>query len=473
MKTAAEIAKEVESTYLGGVSTNLKTTGSRFIAGQWFQREESDQGERVRAAMVDRRIYDRNKFNELPHGKTVTIRGYERRWIFGKRIKSVTIATVMAPPGPLLDEETKGDAPRPISKSQLLDHVSKLVSDAKATHLIGVCSPSGFEDDVWDQPPQLPNVKLILVAPREDGGWRVSPSDKRLDARLVKLFDPEDVSQKLNRVKKEIESRRTDLLTGSISASGVARELDLPPLLVQNAFEAVARTDPELRVSKRAGEVTLYRGAAKLTAEEDRSMSLAEWIRSLFSKEGEELKKINVLSEKRSLLSTRLDRLYEDIGQLEKREAKLLDEGKAASSMIAKRRIAAQIDRMRKDISRFNTSASILSKQINIISTHIHNLELAQTGSLAALPSTDELTEAAVNAEEILEQLGASDELVSSLEVGMAETVMSDGEASILNELMGDAEEAVKIKPERTAATSPQSAPPAKEPIKGDPAAEG
>ena len=50
----------------------------------------------------------------------------------------------------------------------------------------------------------------------------------------------------------------------------------------------------------------------------------------------------------------------------------------------------------------------------------------------------EELTEAAVNAEEIMEQLSASDELVSGLEVNMAESAMSDEEASILAELQGE-----------------------------------
>ena len=170
-------------------------------------------------------------------------------------------------------------------------------------------------------------------------------------------------------------------------------------------------------------------------------MSLSEWVKSLFSKEGEEAKKINVLSERRASLSGRLDRLYTDISKLEKKEGQLRDEGKATKVGVAKRRIAGQISRLRKDISRVNTSASILSKQINVISTHIHNLELAQTGTVAQLPTGEELTEAAVNAEQILEDLSASDDLVSSLEVNMAETSISDDEAAILRELEGETSE--------------------------------
>ena len=175
-------------------------------------------------------------------------------------------------------------------------------------------------------------------------------------------------------------------------------------------------------------------------------MSITEWIRGLFSSEGDEAKKINLLSERRASLSARVDRMYDDIGKLEKKEEQLTTEGKNATSMVVKRRIAGQIARMRADIQRHNTSAALLSKQINIISTHIHNLELAQTGSIAQMPSSDELTEAAVNAEEMLEQLAASDDLVSSLEVNMAETAISQEEADILKELQGDNEKAPPAK---------------------------
>ncbi|MFQ5430057.1 MAG: hypothetical protein ACE5E1_07075 [Phycisphaerae bacterium] len=447
MKNQAIRAKETESGYLAGVAANLKTAGTRFIAGAWFKREEHDQGEKVRAAMVDRRIYDRERYGKMPHGRGFTIRGFERRWLFGKRLRSVTVASVLAPPGPLLDSD---EPPPPVTKTQLMEHLRGLVVDARAPHLIGVCSPSGFEEDAWNALPESPNVKLVLIAPREEGdGWRVSSLDKKLDARLCRLFDPEDVNQKINRVGRAVAARSSDLLTGGLSATALADDLDLPLPLVNTALEEVAKKDPELRVSKRSGVNLLYRGAPALSGEEDGSMSLAEWIKSLFSKEGEEAKKINVLSERRASLASRLDRLYEDIAKLEKKEAQLLDEGKKTTSKVSKRRIAAQISRLRKDIGRYNTSAAMSSKQINIISTHIHNLELAQTGSIAKLPSSDELTEAAVNAEEILEQLNASDDLVSSLDVGMAESAMSDDEAEIFRELEGTAPDQASTKEQR------------------------
>ncbi|MCZ6816477.1 MAG: hypothetical protein O7F76_07215 [Planctomycetota bacterium] len=438
MKTASEYACEVESEYMAGVRANLAEAGGTLLGGSRFEREEHDSAEAVRAAMVDRRIYDRERYGRMPHGYGFTMRGLDRRWLFGKRVKSVTIASVLAPPGPLL--ETDEPAP-PVSMSELMRHVESLKTKNKAPHLIGVCSPGGFEEEVWNSPPQISGVRLVLIEPREDGGWRISKGLGTHDAKLCKLFDPEQIGQKIGRVRQELEERSTDLLTGSVSARSVAERLDLPQSVVEQAFDVVEKADPELRVSKRSGEMMLFRGAPVASGREDGSMSLSEWVKSLFSKEGEEATKINVLSERRASLSGRLDRLYTDISKLEKKEGQLRDEGKATKVGVAKRRIAGQISRLRKDISRVNTSASILSKQINVISTHIHNLELAQTGTVAQLPTGEELTEAAVNAEQILEDLSASDDLVSSLEVNMAETSISDDEAAILRELEGESSE--------------------------------
>lgn len=454
---AADAALEAESAFLAGVQANLHTATGRLIAGGSFQREEFDQSERVRAAMVDKRIFDRGLLAELPQGRGLAVRGYERRWIFGRRLRSVTIATVLAPPGPLLDEKSP---PPKIGLAELNAHVRSLVRDGKAPHLVGVCSPSGFEPDVWNTPLELSNVSVVLIEPRPEGGWRVGGARTGLDDRLVKLFDPEGVTGKLSRVRKELEERRTDLLTGGLSMSSVARRLDLPAPLVRQGFEQAVRSDPELRLSRQSGDVMIYRGAAALPDMEDGSMSLADWVKSLFSSKGDEAKKIDVLSERRAALAGRLDRMYEDIGRLEKKEQQLLDEGKAATSKVSKRRLAAQIAHMRKDISRCNTSAAVISKQINIISTHIHNLELAQTGAVAQLPSSDELTEAAVNAEEILEQLAASDDLVTGLEVNLAETAVSDDEAEILKELEGNEPPAAKATVKEDKVADASAAPP-------------
>ena len=163
-------------------------------------------------------------------------------------------------------------------------------------------------------------------------------------------------------------------------------------------------------------------------------MDVFERIKQLFSREGDEAQKINALAERRAGLAQRRDRIYEDIGQLEKKEAGLLDEGKRTSSQVVRRRLAAQLAQLRKDIARQNTTANMLNQQINIISTDIHNLTLIQQGQAAELPSTEALTENAVKAEEMLETLKADADLVGGLETGLSETLTSDEELAILKE---------------------------------------
>jgi len=191
-----------------------------------------------------------------------------------------------------------------------------------------------------------------------------------------------------------------------------------------------------------------------LRPQEKRSMNVIDRIRQLFSSEGDEAAKINLLAERRAALSQRRDRIYEDIGKLEQKDADLLAQGKAATSAVPRRRLAAQIAQLRKDIVRQNTTAAMLNQQINIISTDIHNLTLIQQGQMAELPDTTELTEHAVEAEELLESLKADAELVGSLEMGMGTALAGADELAILKEFEGDAGKA------KTAEASPSPAAP-------------
>ena len=204
-------------------------------------------------------------------------------------------------------------------------------------------------------------------------------------------------------------------------------------------------------------------------------MNVVDRIKQLFSSDGEEAEKINLLAERRAGLAQRRDRIYGDIGKLEIKEGDLLAEGKAATSPVPKRRLAAQLVQLRKDIGRQNTTAAMLNKQIDIISTDIHNLTLIQQGDMAQLPDTEELTENAVKAEEMLETLKADSELVGSLETGIEESLTSDEELAILQEFDGSA-----VQPEapqarvasESIAEAPTTLPPAVEPVSDEPANE-
>jgi len=254
-----------------------------------------------------------------------------------------------------------------------------------------------------------------------------------------------------------------------VSASSLASRMALPKELVSAALEQVARRDAELKLSRQADDVLRFRGAASPRVERT-SMNVVDRIRRLFSKEGDEAEKINVLSERRARLAQRRDRLYEDIGKLEETEADLLKQGKETQSAVTRRRLAAQLAQRRKDISRQNTTAQMLSQQIDILSTNIHNLTLIQQGNIAKLPTTEELTENAVQAEEMLESLKVDADLVSSLETGLSEISTSDEELAILREFEQSDEPAVtehaNAEPRRESISEPPAPDRASEPKK-------
>ena len=215
-----------------------------------------------------------------------------------------------------------------------------------------------------------------------------------------------------------------------------------------------------------------------MAARETSKMSIVDRIRRLFSGEGDEAQKIQAFAEQRAKMSERRDRLYAGIGQLERREQELLEEGRNKPSNIVRRRLAAQIAQLRKDIQRQNTTANMLNQQVNIISTRIHNLTLIQQGQMVEMPSTEELTEEAVQAEELLEQIRGDADLVSTLETGMSEAMTSQEELDILQEfdqpVAAPKEKAAPEATPRSAEAAPPEAewsPPAAAPETPEPAA--
>ncbi len=439
---------QAESAYLSGVASNLEAAKGKQFTGTIWQTSRDDDSDRLRALMAANRVYDRERLSELPHNRRISLHGYRRTWWFRKRRTGVAIASVLCPLEDLVTDRDR--EPGPIDLPELHAHVRKLVTDPSVDHVIGVCAPSGFTAAARAAKLELEKVTLVLVEPAPDGGWKVTSPHRDLQGHVLALFDPEQGSEKLERVQREIEERSAELLTAGLSASSIASRLGLPKDVVMAAVERVAAADPELRVSREADDVLLFRGATA-RSEEKTSMNVVDRIRQLFSRDGEEVEKINLLSERRAKLAQQRDRLYGDIAKLETKEADLVREGRENKSQVARRRLAAQLGQLRKDIGRQNTTASMLNQQINIISTDIHNLTLIQQGNLAHLPSTEELTENAVKAEEMLETLTVDSELVSSLETGLAEASMSEEELAIMKEFDEPSPPEKTAEPDRSA----------------------
>ena len=166
-------------------------------------------------------------------------------------------------------------------------------------------------------------------------------------------------------------------------------------------------------------------------------MPLIDTLRALFGRKGENEKKIAFLAERRTALSQQRDRSYEEMAALEQQEAGLRQQFKDATGAITKRRITSQLLQLRKDLERRQQLLAVLNQQINVVSTHLHNLELVQQGRSAQLPDAEEMTADAVKAEEMLAELEASNELAGSAG-NLATAGMTQEEQALYEELERD-----------------------------------
>ena len=205
-------AVEAESVYLAGAESNFMQARGRQFRGTIWQTARFDEGMAVREELARRGLFDPDLLARLPQNRRVVMRGYERRWWwFGKRATGVVIASVLAPPGAYIAGESADSPAPPVGLADLLEHVRRIAPTTDVPHVIGVCSPSGFTDEVRHSHLDLPNVTLVVVEPRADGGWAVTPLSDAADEAICRLFDPDTTARKIERVRQEIEARAREI----------------------------------------------------------------------------------------------------------------------------------------------------------------------------------------------------------------------------------------------------------------------
>jgi hypothetical protein len=188
-----------------------------------------------------------------------------------------------------------------------------------------------------------------------------------------------------------------------------------------------------------------------------RSSPILDRLRLFFGGAGQTERKIAYLAERRAALSRQRDMAYGELGALEQREGDLRQEFKDDESVLARRRITSQLVQLQKDIERRRQTLGVLNQQINVVGTHLHNLEIARQGSTANLPSSEEIAQDAAKAEEVLAELQASSELADELSTGLGSLGLSEEEAALYAQLSAEAAgEQPAVVEEETEATGEQ-----------------
>ncbi len=421
------------------------TRGRRTVVSLIRDVKQSDHGVELKRLMSEMGKPDRDLESRMPKGKSIeVVLSQQKWWVLKARVGQMRVLCV-SPSRALL----AGEQPSPLTAADLKKTLGEIPPPmGKMPQTIVIMSTSGFAQTAREAAERSTGRTVILVAPNEAGGWTVTgPSQTKSTSDL---FDPEADAEKRQRLREQIDAGKVELLSGGLSADALAGRSKLPAQFVEAELKSYAKENPGLTAKRLDGRVVLFReGAAPVgSAGSGRGadMPIIDRVKALFARKGEIDKKVAFLSERRAALSQQRDRGYEDLQTLENKEADLRKEFKEAPGDIARRRITSQLLQFRKDIERRQQLLSVLNQQINVVSTHLHNLELQQQGKTANLPDSDEMASDAAKAEEVLAELEANSELADS--VGSAAiTGMSAEEQALYEELMNEQAEPAKEDP--------------------------
>lgn len=410
--------------------------------------QASDDLPGLRSLLADAGTPDRTLEATFPKSASLDVALLRRKWfLFAETVGQVHLR-VLTPTRALVSGET----PRPSTVAEVTK-VLTATYDPRVPSTIVIASTSGFVPEARDLAERRADRTVILLEPNGAGGWRVhGPSETR---SVVDLFDPEAEEEKRRRVRDFVKAREIELGSSGLATDRVASAVMLPSQLVEAELKSLAKETPGWAARRLDGRLVLFRQGASLQPASSQEPAMIDRIKNLFARKGDTEKKIAYLSERRAALGQQRDRLYEELSSFESKETALKNEFKTAGGTLGKRRITSQLLQVRKDAERRQQLLTVLNQQVSVVGVHLHNLELARTGTAQGLPSSDEIAEDAAKAEQVLAELQASSELAEG--VGSGLTGISDEENALLEELEADlaAERGTLPSPEPTRESSP------------------
>jgi hypothetical protein len=373
---------------------------------------------------------DRELRNRLPADLSLNVVMSRPRWFIFRQAVGALKVICVSPNRALI----AGESPKPMTRAELTDVLRQTpppVHNVPST--VVVMSTSGFAIEANELAERRTDRTVILASPNEAGGWSlIGPPETKA---LADLFDPEAEEEKRSRVRQAIEESRIDLAGAGLASDRIAAKTHLAPALVEAELKRYAKENAGLAAKRLDGKMVLFRqSAAAETRIGGGDMPLIDRMKALFARKGETEKKIAFLAERRAALSQQRDRGYEEIGELESRESDLRRQFKEAAGDLTKRRVTSQLLQLRKDIERRQQLMSVLNQQVNVVSTHLHNLELVQQGKTAQLPDSEEMATDAAAAEDMIAELQANNELAESVG-GSIQGGMSAEEQALYDEL--------------------------------------
>jgi hypothetical protein len=423
---------------------------------------KGDRDVEAKRLMVSLGVPDPSLQQALPSDPWLEATVTRNKWL----IFTETMAQLRVECRSPLRQLIRGESPAPMTAAE----VRKLVNDTPLLKGVPmtllVVSTSGFEPDAHELADRSAGRTIVLAAPNDAGGWSLhGPGEVRA---MTDLFDPEPDEAKLDRIASAIDERQVELMSGGLRSDAIVAATHLPIPQVEQAIKSWSKTHPQYTVKRLDGRLVIYRDSTVPTGE-DSDMPIIQRIKALFSKKDNLEKQVGFLQQRLAELSAQRDAKYRDLEAFEKREDELKQQFKDTPAEIARKRIVQQLLHVQKEESRRQQSIDLLGKQINVLSAHLHNIDLERQGKQAQLPAADELAEQAARAENAIADLEASLQVADEVSTVSAGS-MSNEEEALYEQLLAEtkasspASEAsgtAQRSPAAPGAVSPQREPPA------------
>lgn len=162
------------------------------------------------------------------------------------------------------------------------------------------------------------------------------------------------------------------------------------------------------------------------------------------------LDRVNMEAE-RLLLDEKRLKVDSELEELLPKEAAIIQDGAAATSVAVKHKLASDLIRLRRTLRRLQTLSGVYAKQSGVLEVSLSNLMLKEEGRAIDLPTPEQMTADASEAEQIMADLDVRADLARSIEVGSTSPLDEEEQAAILEEFRAAAgERAATATPERT-----------------------
>ena len=401
----------------------------------------------VRAELGRLEVYDRDIIDRLAGTRSMQML-FRKRMLGG--LFRVTVsrvrARVVAPVEPLL----KNVSPGPVGREQVLDALAPyelLPSRERPTGVI-LASATGFSDEAKALVEGRGQPAIVLVGAREDGGWDVTMPAVVRKSPWARLLELETQDQRLRRLLHHLDQHAELVDSRGLALDVLAEKLGLSQAETERLVHQACRADRRLMTVTHDGRTHICRTPL---AEEGDTMSIWNRIRKLLRLKPTTAERVRELTAQKVQIEQRRFDIDQRVSALEADERQLIQQGAAAASDAERKQVAGRLMRLRRELRRQRAQAQLLTQQIDIIGTHIHHLTLAEEGRRLELPTAEDLTREAAQAEQVMAEVAANADLAASIEVTGETPLMAEEEAAIFEEFRQVAASQAGVRPKEAA----------------------